>query len=92
MTKSMLLNHINMYLTTYAELECLHPMYHAHLKSPLDFRAHFKDVHYIKEPRSNYVSRKQKSNDDEQKVEDMKGEALNHVSKKAKNEDENHMS
>jgi hypothetical protein len=92
MTKSTLLNHIDTHLTTYAESECPHPMCHAHLESPSDFRAHFEDVHCIEEPRSNCVSRKRKSNDDEQKVEDTKGEALNHVSKKAKNEGENNMS
>jgi hypothetical protein len=63
-------------------------MCHAHLESPSDFRAHFEDVHCIEEPRPNCVSRKRKSDDDEQKVEDTKGEALNHVNKKAKNEDE----
>ncbi len=92
MTKSTLLNHIDTHLTTYAESECPHPMCHAHLESPSDFKAHFEDVHCIEEPRSNCVSRKRKSDDDKQKVQDTKGEALNHVSKKAKNEDENHMS
>ena len=92
MTKSTLLNHIDTHLTTYAESECLHPMCHAHLKSPLDFRAHFEDVHCIKEPRLNCVSRKRKSQYDEEEMQDTKGEALNHASKKAKNDDENHMS
>ncbi|KFY94702.1 hypothetical protein V498_03771 [Pseudogymnoascus sp. VKM F-4517 (FW-2822)] len=36
--------------------------------------------------------RKRKSDDDEKKVQDTNGEALQYVSKKAKNEDENHMS
>ena len=53
-----------------------------------DFRAHFEDVHCIGEPRSNCVSRKRKSEDDEENMQDTKGEALNYVSKKAKNEDE----
>jgi hypothetical protein len=34
------------------------------------------------------VSRKRKSEDEEEYVQDTKGEALNYVSKKAKNEDE----
>jgi hypothetical protein len=34
------------------------------------------------------VSRKWKSEDDEENVQDTKGEALKYVSKKAKNEDE----
>jgi hypothetical protein len=34
------------------------------------------------------VSRKRKSEDDEEKMQDTKGEALNYVSKKTKNEDE----
>ncbi|KFX86355.1 hypothetical protein V490_09110 [Pseudogymnoascus sp. VKM F-3557] len=53
-----------------------------------DSRAHFQDAHYIEEPRSNCVSRKRKSEEDEENVQDTKGEALNYVSKKAKNEDE----
>ncbi|KFY98084.1 hypothetical protein V500_01801 [Pseudogymnoascus sp. VKM F-4518 (FW-2643)] len=53
-----------------------------------DSRAHFQDAHYIEEPRSNCVSRKQKSKDDEEYVQDTKGEALKYMSKKAKNEDE----
>ena len=61
----MLLNYINIHLNTYIELECLHPIYYAHLRSPLDFRAYFKDMHYIKELCLNYVSRKQKSKDKE---------------------------
>ncbi|KFY79963.1 hypothetical protein V499_01112 [Pseudogymnoascus sp. VKM F-103] len=51
-----------------------------------DSQAHFQDAHYIEEPRSNCVSRKRKSEDDEEYVQDMKGEALKYVSKKAKNE------
>jgi hypothetical protein len=62
-----------------------------HLEPPSDFRAHFEGVHCIKELRSNYVSRKRKREDDEEKIQDTKGEALNHVSKKAKNEDGEHM-
>lgn len=53
-----------------------------------DSRAHFQDAHYIEEPRSNCVSRKRKSEEDEENVQDTKGEALEHVSKKAKIEDE----
>ena len=53
-----------------------------------DSRAHFQDAHYIEEPRSNCVSRKRKSEYDEENMQDTKGEALNYVSKKAKNEDE----
>ncbi|KFZ17597.1 hypothetical protein V501_01621 [Pseudogymnoascus sp. VKM F-4519 (FW-2642)] len=53
-----------------------------------DSRAHFQDAHYIEEPRSNCVSRKRKSEDDEEYVQDTKGDALKYVSKKAKNEDE----
>jgi hypothetical protein len=47
-----------------------------------DFRAHFQDAHCIEEPRSNCVSRKRKA-----KMM-TKGEALDYVCKKAKNEDE----
>lgn len=73
----------------YVGSECPHLICYAHFKSTLDFRAHFKDVHYIEEPRSNYVSRKRKSDHDEQNdLQDTKGEALNHVSEKAKNGDE----
>jgi hypothetical protein len=53
-----------------------------------EFRAHFQDAHCIEEPRSNCVSRKRKSEDDEGGMQDTKGEALKHVSKKAKNKDE----
>jgi hypothetical protein len=53
-----------------------------------DSRAHFQDAHYIEEPRSNCVSRKRKSEDDEKYVQDTKGEALKYMSEKAKNEDE----
>jgi hypothetical protein len=53
-----------------------------------DSRAHFQDAHYIEELRSNCLYRKRKSEDDEENVQDTKGEALNYVSKKAKNEDE----
>ncbi|KFZ01261.1 hypothetical protein V500_00830 [Pseudogymnoascus sp. VKM F-4518 (FW-2643)] len=53
-----------------------------------DSLAHFQDAHCIEEPRSNCVSRKRKSEDDEEYVQDTKGEALEHVSKKAKIEDE----
>lgn len=49
---------------------------------------HFQDAHYIEEPRSNCVSWKRKSEDDEESVQDTKGEALSCVSKKAKNEHE----
>ncbi|KFY03002.1 hypothetical protein V490_00344 [Pseudogymnoascus sp. VKM F-3557] len=48
----------------------------------------FQRAHYIEEPCSNCVSRKWKSEDDEENVQDTKGEALFYVSKKAKNEDE----
>ncbi|KFZ25094.1 hypothetical protein V502_00427 [Pseudogymnoascus sp. VKM F-4520 (FW-2644)] len=41
-----------------------------------DSQAHFQDAHYIEEPRSNCVSRKRKSEDDEENVQDTKGEAL----------------
>jgi hypothetical protein len=91
MTKSTLLNHIDTHLTTYAGLECLHPMCHAHLESPSDFRAHFEDVHCIEEPRLNCVSKERKCEGEEEEMQDTKDEALIHVSKKAKNEDENHM-
>ncbi|KFY98982.1 hypothetical protein V500_01495 [Pseudogymnoascus sp. VKM F-4518 (FW-2643)] len=47
-----------------------------------DSRAHFQDAHYIEEPRSNCVSRKRKSGDDEENMQDA------NVSKKAKNEEE----
>ncbi|KFY50370.1 hypothetical protein V495_00299 [Pseudogymnoascus sp. VKM F-4514 (FW-929)] len=47
-----------------------------------DSRAHFQDAHFIEEPRSNCVSRKRKSEDDEENVQDT------NMSKKAKNEDE----
>ncbi|KFY49693.1 hypothetical protein V495_00494 [Pseudogymnoascus sp. VKM F-4514 (FW-929)] len=53
-----------------------------------DSRAHFQDAHYIEEPRSNCASRKRKSDEDEGYVQDTTGEAINYVSKKAKNEDE----
>ncbi|KFZ00525.1 hypothetical protein V498_00007 [Pseudogymnoascus sp. VKM F-4517 (FW-2822)] len=45
-----------------------------------DSRAHFQDAHYIEEPRSNCVSRKRKSEEDEENVQDTKGEASNYVS------------
>ncbi|KFY29178.1 hypothetical protein V491_00154 [Pseudogymnoascus sp. VKM F-3775] len=51
-----------------------------------DSRAHFQDAHYIEEPRSNCMSRKRKSGDEEN-MQDAKGEGLNYMSKKAKNED-----
>jgi hypothetical protein len=38
------------------------------------------------------VSRKRKCEDKEEEMQDTKDEASIHVSKKAKNEDENHMS
>jgi hypothetical protein len=63
-------------------------MCYAHLKFLSDFRAHFEDVHCIEEPRSKCVSRKRKTEVDETKMQDTKGEALNYVSKKAKNGDE----
>ena len=50
--------------------------------------SHFQDDHFIGEPRLNCVSRKRKSEDNEEYVQDTKGEALKYVSKKAKNEDE----
>ncbi|OBT64937.1 hypothetical protein VE03_05614 [Pseudogymnoascus sp. 23342-1-I1] len=53
-----------------------------------DSRAHFQDAHYIEEPRSNCVSRKRKSEDDEENVQDTKGDTLKHLSKKAKIQDE----
>ncbi|KFY31245.1 hypothetical protein V493_01278 [Pseudogymnoascus sp. VKM F-4281 (FW-2241)] len=53
-----------------------------------DSQAHFQDAHCIEEPRSNCVSRKRKSEDDEEYVQDTKSEALKYMSKKAKNEDE----
>jgi hypothetical protein len=46
-----------------------------------DSRAYFQDAHYIEEPCSNYVSRKRKSKDDEENVQDT------NMSKKAKNKD-----
>lgn len=66
-------------------------MCHAYLESPSDFRAHFKDVHCIKEPHSNCVSRKRKCKNKEEEMQETKGEALNLVNKKAKNEDKNHL-
>lgn len=66
-------------------------MCHVHVKSPLDFRAHFKGIHCIKEPRSNYVSRKRKCKDKEEEMQDTKGKALYYMSKKAKDENENHI-
>ena len=92
MTKPTLLNYIDTHLTTYAGSECPHPICHAHLMSHSYFRAHFGDVHCIEEPRSNCVSRKRKSEDNEEEMQDTKGKALTHVSKKAKIEGENHMS
>jgi hypothetical protein len=77
-----------LYLTTYIGLECLHLIYYIHLKSHLDFRAYFKDVHYIKELRLNYVSRKRKSEDNKEEMQDTKGKALIYVSKKLKHRDE----
>jgi hypothetical protein len=53
-----------------------------------DSRAHFQDAHYVEDPRSNCLNRKLKSEDDEENVQDTKGEAFNYVSKKARNEDE----
>ena len=53
-----------------------------------DSRAHFQDAHYIEETRSNCVSRKRKSEDNEVYVQDTKGDTLKHLSKKAKIEDE----
>jgi hypothetical protein len=53
-----------------------------------DFRAHFQDAHCIEESRSNCVSRKRKSEDEEGGMQDRKDKALSYVSKKAKNEDE----
>ena len=91
LTKSTLLNHIDKHLATYAESECPHPMCHAHLESPSDFRAHFEDVHCIEEPRSNCVSRKRKCGDKEEEMKDTKGEAFNRVSKKVNNEDNNNL-
>jgi hypothetical protein len=88
MTKSTLLNHIDKHLETGAKKECPHPSCHVPLMNVADSRAHFQDAHYIEEPRSNCVSRKRKSEDDEENVQDTKGEALDYVSKKAKNEDE----
>jgi hypothetical protein len=67
-------------------------MCHTHLECPSDFRAHFEDVHCIEEPRSNCVSRKRKCEDKEEEMQDTKDEALIHASKKAKNEDEKHLS
>ncbi|KFY79884.1 hypothetical protein V499_01189 [Pseudogymnoascus sp. VKM F-103] len=75
-------------LVTGAEKECPHPSCHVPLKNASDSRAHFQVAHYIKEPRSNCVSRKRKSEDDEEYVQDTKREALKYVSKKAKTEDE----
>ena len=51
-----------------------------------DSQVYFQDTYYIEEPYSNCVSKKQKSEDDEKYIQDTKGEALNYVSKKAKNE------
>jgi hypothetical protein len=87
MTKSTLLNHIDKHIKTYAKKECPHPLCHVPLMNASDFWAHFQDAHCIEEPRSNCVSRKRKS-EDEGEMQDTKGEALKHVSKKAKNEDE----
>ncbi|KFY62667.1 hypothetical protein V497_02284 [Pseudogymnoascus sp. VKM F-4516 (FW-969)] len=56
--------------------------------SASDSQAHFQDAHYIEEPRSNCVSRNWKSENNEEYVQDTKGEDLEHVSKKAKIEDE----
>lgn len=68
----MLLNYINIHLTTYVELEYLHPMCYVYLKCCLDFRAYFEDVYYIAEPYSNYVSRKQKCKDKEEEMQDRR--------------------
>jgi hypothetical protein len=68
MTKSTLLNHINKYLETFAKQECLHPLCRVLLMNVSDSQAHFQDAHYIEEPRSNYVSRKRKSEDDEENM------------------------
>ncbi|KFY77759.1 hypothetical protein V499_02929 [Pseudogymnoascus sp. VKM F-103] len=50
--------------------------------------AHFQDAHCIEEPHSNCVTMKRKSEDDEENVQDPKGEALSCMSKKAKGEHE----
>ena len=63
---------------------------HTHLETFSDFRAYFEDMNCIEEPRSNCVSRKRKSDGDEEKMRDTKGEALNYVSKKAKIEEGNY--
>ena len=88
MTKSTLLNHIDKHLKTWAKKKCPHPLCHVPLMKASDSLAHFQDAHCIEEPRSNCVSRKRKSEEDEENVQDTKGEALQHVSKKAKIEDE----
>ena len=81
MTKPTLLNHIDKHLETGAKKECPHPSCHVPLMNASDSRAHFQDAHYIEEPRSNCVSRKRKSEDDEGNMQDAKGKGLNYVSK-----------
>lgn len=71
--------------------ECLHPICHAYLKSFLDFRAHLMTCIILRN-HVQTVSRKRKSEDDEEKMQDTKGEALNYVSKKVKIKEENNMS
>lgn len=48
-----------------------------------DFRFHFRDDHFIEEPRSNRVSKKRRCEDGKEEMQDAKGEALNLVSEKA---------
>lgn len=88
MMKSMLLNHIDKHIKTYTKKECPYPLCHVPLMNASEFRAHFQDAQCIGEPCSNCVSRKRKSEDNEGEMQDTKGEALKHVSKKAKNKDE----
>ena len=88
MTKSTLLNHIDKHLETFAKQECPHPLCRVPLMNASDSRAHFQVAHCIEEPRLNCVCRKRKSEDDEEYVQDTKGEAIKYVSKKAMNEDE----
>ena len=70
MTKSTLLNHIDIHLKTDETSECPHPLCNVPLNRASDFRAHFQDAHFVEEPRSNCVSRKRKREDEKEEMPD----------------------
>jgi hypothetical protein len=70
------LNHIDEQLMTFAKQECPHPLCHVPLMNASGSLAHVQDAHCIEEPRSDCVSRKRKSEVDEEYARDTKGEAL----------------